>query len=123
MYSPNVILLQSNPEISRSLAAALSSSFCAIHVVSSLEELRNRIAKHRAGVVILDLEMASLSDLAKLTRELPGACVVCNHRLADEEMWTEALSAGATDVCPSADTAAIVSAARRNSLTTFSAAA
>src|ERR1700674_2306238 len=123
MHSPNVVLLQSNPEISRSLAAALSGSFCAIHLATSFEELWDRIAKHRAGVAIVDLEMASLSDLAKLTRELPGACVVCNHRLADEEMWAEALSAGATDVCPSSDTAAIVSAARRNSITTFSAAA
>jgi DNA-binding NtrC family response regulator len=123
MQSPNVVLLQGNPEIARSLAAALSGSFPAIHVATSLEELRDRIAKHRAGVAIVDLEMANISDLAKLTRELPGACIVCNHRLADEEMWAEALNAGATDVCPSADTCAIVSAARRHTITAFSAAA
>jgi DNA-binding NarL/FixJ family response regulator len=123
MQSPNVVLLQGNPEIARSLATALSGSFRVIDVATSLEELRDRVVKHRARVAIVDLEMANMSDVAKLTRELPGACIVCNHRLADEEMWTEALSAGATDVCPSTDICAIVSAARRDRMPAFSAAA
>jgi DNA-binding NarL/FixJ family response regulator len=123
MESPRVVLLQSNPEIARSLAAALTGSFHIIHTVTSVEELHERISKHRAGVAIVDMEVAKVSDLARLTREFPGARIVCNHRLADEEMWAEALKAGAADVCPSTDTAAIVRAVRRLRATTFSAAA
>ena len=40
--------------------------------------------------------------------------IVCTHRLADEEMWTAALNAGAADIYPSYDTRGILSAAVRN---------
>jgi hypothetical protein len=59
--------------------------------------------------------MACLSEVECLHRDFAGTCIVCTHRLADEEMWTAALSAGATDVCPSFDTRSIVTAALRSS--------
>jgi hypothetical protein len=61
------------------------------------------------------MEAASLSEVAQLSREFPKARIVCTHRLADEEMWTAALSAGAVDVCPSSDMQGIVSAVLRSS--------
>jgi DNA-binding NarL/FixJ family response regulator len=82
--------------------------------VRSLGELRASIAKHRAKVVVLDIETASLSEVEKLSHDFPGVPIVCTHRLADEEMWTAALSAGAVDICPSSDTGAILTAALRN---------
>ena len=123
MQSPNVVLLQNNPQIARSLAAALSGSFHSIHVAHSLQELRDRMAKHRSRVAIVDMEMASINDLAKLAREFPGTSILCNHRLADEKMWADALKAGVSDVFASSDTGAIVNAARRDETTALSAAA
>src|SRR6267378_6458288 len=119
----SVVLLQSNPEIAQSLAATLLSSFRSVHAVRSLEELRASILKHRARVIILDMEMASLVEVERLSHEFPGLSVVCTHRLADEEMWTAALSAGASDICPTYDTDGILNAAVRNSRRAQSAAA
>ena len=118
-----VVLLQSNPEIAQSLAASLLSSFRSVYAVRSLEELRANILKHRAGVVILDIEVAPLHEVERLSHEFPGLNVVCTHRLADEEMWTAALSAGASDICPTNDTHSILTAASHTAPRTRSVAA
>jgi hypothetical protein len=76
--------------------------------------VRSSIAKQRAGVAILDMEAASISDVEHLSREFPKACIVCTHRLADEELWTAAVNAGAVDVCPPTDTRGILRTALRN---------
>ena len=110
----SVVLLQSDPGIAQSLTASLLMSFRSVYVAGSIEELRVSILKHRARVVILDIEMASLPEVERLSHEFPGLSVVCTHRLADEEMWTAALSAGASDICPTYDTPSILSAAKRN---------
>jgi DNA-binding NtrC family response regulator len=107
----DVVLLQSDARIAQSLVSALSSSVASVREVHSLGELRNSIAKHRAGIAILDMETAPLSAVEMLAREFPAASIVCTHRCADEEMWTAALSAGAADVCRASDTSAIVHAA------------
>jgi DNA-binding NarL/FixJ family response regulator len=85
--------------------------------------LRNSIAKHRADVVILDVEKIPFLAIEQLSREFPSVCIVCTHRLADEEMWTTALNAGAADICTSSDTRAILAAALRNVAISRSAAA
>ena len=114
MKSSSVVLLQVDPVVAQSLTASLLSSFRSVHAVRSMEELRTSILKHRARVVILDMELASLPDVEQLSHEFPGLSVVCTHRLADEEMWTAALSAGASDICPTYDTHSILNAAVRN---------
>ena len=110
----SVVLLQVDPVVAQSLTNSLLSSFRSVHPVRSMEELRSSILKHRAKVVILDMELASLPEVERLSHEFPGLSVVCTHRLADEEMWTAALSAGASDICPTYDTHSILSAAVRN---------
>jgi DNA-binding NarL/FixJ family response regulator len=92
----------------------MSKSFHAVHTVNSLEQLRSRMIRHRAEVVVVDLEVISVSDLEALSKEFPGITIVCTHRLADEEMWAPILNAGAADICPSSDTRAITIAALRN---------
>jgi DNA-binding NtrC family response regulator len=114
MQFSSVVVLQADPRVAQSLVASLSDSFFSVRAVRSLDELRASIVKQRAEIVILDMEMASLSDVQRLCREFPGASVVCTHRLADEEMWASALNAGAADICPPADTKAILLAALRN---------
>jgi len=123
MQPLNVVLLQSDSRIAQSLVSALANNFGSVHQVQSLGELRTSIAKHRVGVAILDMETASMSDVEHLSREFPKACIVCTHRLADEEMWTAAVNAGAADVCPPSDTGCIVRTALRNASMTQSAAA
>jgi len=113
MQHTNIVLLQSDPKIAQTLAAMLSNSFHRVHVAKSVDELRHTAVKHRPDAIVLDLESASLADVETLKKEFDGVRVICNHRVADEEMWTRTLSVGADDCCPSSDTRGILSAAVR----------
>jgi DNA-binding NtrC family response regulator len=110
MKASSVVLLQSDPSIAHLLTVSLSNSFRLVHVARSLDELRKSIAKHKVEAVILDMESASLSDVQDLSSRMPGIRIVCNHRVADEELWMAALSAGAADCCATSDTKAIINA-------------
>lgn len=123
MQALSVVLLQGDSRIAQSLAASMSSSFHSVHAVQSLEELRSRMVRYHAEVVVVDLEVISVSDLQTLSKEFPGIAIVCTHRLADEEMWAPTLNAGAADICPASDTRAITSSALRNVVSRRSAAA
>ena len=116
MQAQELVVLHCNPTIAQLLVPALRNSFPSIHHVTSVQELRASIAKHRPSIAILDLENASLGDLQELAREFPGACIVCTHRCADEEMWAAALNAGAWDLICSFDTQGIVQAALRTGM-------
>jgi DNA-binding response OmpR family regulator len=111
MQPTNIVLLQSDPNVAQMLAASLSNSFHGVHVARSVEELRRTAAKHRPYAIILDLESATLSDVEALKQDFQGIRIICNHRVADEEMWTKTLTAGADDCWPSSNTRGIVSAA------------
>jgi DNA-binding response OmpR family regulator len=113
MQSFNVVLLQCDPRVAESMAASLSQSFLAIHSTHSMAKLQSSIAKHRPAVVIVDLEMISINDVARLCRDFSDVKVICTHRLADEEMWTQALTAGAVDVCPAYDPGGVANSAVR----------
>jgi DNA-binding NtrC family response regulator len=119
----SVVLLQGDSRVAQSLSASMSKSFHSVHAVQSLEELRSRMIRHRAEVLVVDLEVISVSDLQALSKEFPGITIVCTHRLADEEMWAPTLNAGAADICPASDTRAITTAALRNAAIRRSAAA
>jgi DNA-binding NtrC family response regulator len=123
MQPLNVVLLQSDSRVAESLVSALASSSTSVRQVKSFGELRNSIEKHVAGIAILDMEAASISDVEHLSREFPKARIVCTHRLADEDMWAAALNAGAADVCPPSDMRGILRAALGNHVMNHSAAA
>ena len=123
MQPLNVVLLLSDSGVDQSLVSALSNSFNSVHLTRSLGELRTSVTRHRAQIAILDMERASFSDVRSLSQDFPGTCIVCTHRCADEEMWAEALKAGAADVCPSCDTSGILRAALGNAAAPRSAAA
>lgn len=123
MQPLNVVLLQRDPGICQALAASLCNCFHSVHAVPTVDELRSTIARHRAELVILDMEMVPVSEVGRLCREFPAVRIVCTHRLADEHMWTEALTAGAADIFPPSDTRGIVNAALRNASAARSAAA
>ncbi len=113
MQSLNVVLLQSDPGTAQFLIAPLCNFFRSVCEARSFDDLRN-IAKNGAAVVILDLEMASVPDVGQLCHDFPGIYIVCNHRLADEEMWAASLNAGAADCYRSDDTRGILTAALCN---------
>jgi DNA-binding NarL/FixJ family response regulator len=107
----SVVVAQSNSKTAEMLAKSLDNHFRVVHMAGNLMELRLAIPKMRADVVIVDLELAALSEVRQLKREFSTTTIVCTHRLADEKMWMDALAAGAVDCCYSSDVRAIVLAA------------
>lgn len=114
MHALTIIVFQRDPRLAQSLASTLSLHYHAVHVATSVEELRVDIARHRADVAVLDIEASCLAEVERLHHEFPGVSIVCTHRVADEEMWAAALTAGASDMCPSCDTQGIATSAERN---------
>src|SRR5437588_13125488 len=109
----NVVITQSEGKSAQALAAELQIHFKRIAVAFDLEDVRRTVPKHRADVVILDLEGASLIEVDQLRRDFPELTIVCTHRLADERMWQAALASGAQDCCHPSDVRSIVLAASR----------
>lgn len=107
----SVVVAQSNSKTGESLAKSLYNHFRTVNVVGGIDELRYSIPRHRADVAIVDLELATVEDVQQLSHEFPATTIVCTHRLADEKIWMQALSAGAADCCHDSDVRAIVLAA------------
>lgn len=107
----SVVVAQSSPKAADSLMKSLYNHFRVVNKAGDLAELRHSIPKHRADVVILDLEVADIDQVQRLRKEFTGTTFVCTHRLADEKMWADALAAGAADCCHTSDVRAIVLAA------------
>jgi DNA-binding NtrC family response regulator len=116
MQALSIIVFQSDPRLAQSLAGTLSLHYHSVHVATSLDAVRTCIARHRADVAVLDVEASCLEEITQLHREFPGVSIVATHRVADEEMWTAALNAGASDMCPAFDMQGIVQSAERNAL-------
>jgi hypothetical protein len=110
MPAVDVTLLQSEAGTTQSLVVPLHKACRAVRQAKSFGDLRISLAEYPTEIVILDLEAASFPELKSLLRDFPGVSVVCNHRLADEEMWAVALNAGAVDCCASSDIQGILRA-------------
>ena len=123
MQPLNVVVLQSDTEIAQNMQKSLQNHFNFIYLARNLGEAKAAVPKYRAQVVVLDLEVVPRSEVEWMRREFPGICLLCTHRLADEEMWTEMVGAGASDLCFSADCRGILSAALRNTRASRSVAA
>ena len=94
-----VVLYQNDAATAERLAASLSRSFPSVYLTHSREEIRSAIARSRAEVLVLDVETSDERELERLHHEFPGLYIVCTHRLASDELWTETLSRGAADLC------------------------
>lgn len=113
MLPMSVIVAQGDARCAQSMAAFLHGHFQKVSVASSLEELRRGIAKQRADIAIVDLELIEVNDVEELHHEFPPTCIICTHRLADEELWTASLAAGAEDCCLPDDVRGILGAMLR----------
>lgn len=118
----NVVLLEKDPGVARSLAGGLRSHF-SVQVTNSHEELRTKVEHHRPEAVVLNIEHWRLDDVESLHREFPYLPIVCTHRIPDEDLWMAALQVGASDVCPADDVRNVLSSVLRSTALSRGAAA
>lgn len=109
----SAVVAQKDSRTTEALVKPLYNHFRAVHTARDLDELRRCIAERHTDVAVVDLELVGLNQVRQLMREYSDTTVICTHRLADERLWTEALSAGVADCCHSLDVRAIVLAATR----------
>ena len=114
MQPLNVVIAISDPKAAADLASKLNPHFRSIAVARTADEARNAIPKHRAQLAVVDLETVGLEEVEQLCHDFRNTSVVCTHRLADEQMWSHALAAGAIDCCFSEDVGGILQAVDRN---------
>ena len=109
----NVVIAHRDPALPENLAGSVQQRLHSIATANSLDEIRGAIARLRAPLAIVDLELVSFSELEELCREFPATAFVCTHRLADDAMWSQSLSVGAVDCCLSSDLPRILQAWER----------
>jgi DNA-binding response OmpR family regulator len=105
----SIVVLENDPRIAQSLARKLSAHFNAVVLAHSSDELRERISRSKPEAVVLNIENSRLSDVHNLHNDFPSLPIVCLHRVPDEQMWVDALNAGASDVCGAEDARNVVS--------------
>jgi DNA-binding response OmpR family regulator len=99
METPHVVLYQSDPRIAQSLAVGLSQHFDLVYLAHTYEEVRPAVARNRVEALVLDLETSGPDEVERLHLEFPSLCIVGTHRLADDKLWAETMSMGASDIC------------------------
>ena len=114
MQPMNIVVAQNDFVIAAQLAASLHRHFRSVAVARSVEEMRAALPRRRPELAVVDLETISLQELEALCQEFQDVPFVCTHRLPDEQMWTDALEAGASDICQTNDLSGILLAVRRN---------
>ena len=106
-----VVVAHNDLSTAVSLASSLQAHFKCIFACDERSQLREVIVRRRADLVIVDLELISLSELAGMRREFPSACFVCTHRDASEAMTESARAAGCEGCWRCSDVRSIVLAA------------
>jgi hypothetical protein len=99
MQPVSVVLYQNDPRTAQNLAVSLSQYFDSVCLATTYEEVRPAVARERAEALVLDLETFGPGEVQRLHHEFPGLCIVGTHRLADDKLWAEAMSLGASDIC------------------------
>ncbi len=94
-----VVLYQDDARTAQALAVGLAQHFDAVYLAQSYAEVRPAVARYRAEALVLDLETSGPDEVERLHREFPDLCIVGTHRLADDKLWAEAMSLGASDIC------------------------
>lgn len=111
----NVVVLEKDPGVARSLAGGLRPHF-SVQVACSHEEFRDNVARTNPEAVVLNIEHWRLTDVESLHHDFPQLPIVCTHRIPDEEMWMAALAAGASDVCPADDVNNVLTSVLRSTV-------
>lgn len=109
----NVVLAHHDFVEAETIACRLRPEFRNVAVTQAKAEIRSAIARLRAPLALVDLELISFPELQQLCRDFPATNFVAIHRLADDQMWSSALAAGAADCCQSNDVHSILFVAER----------
>lgn len=109
----NVVLAHHDAAAAGHLAGSLVKQFRNLALAKSATEIAQEVARLRAPFAVVDLELVSFPKLKRLCAEFPATAFVCIHRLADNNMWSEALAAGAVDCCHANDLQGILLASER----------
>jgi hypothetical protein len=99
MVPQRVVVYQNDPNTAKTLALGLAPHFNSVYLAGDCREVSPAVARHRASAVVLDLETAGPGEVQRLHNEFPSLCIVGTHRLADDKLWAEAMSLGASDIC------------------------
>jgi DNA-binding NtrC family response regulator len=111
MPAPIIVIAQSDPAVARDLANDLHCHFARVIVAQDPMELRNMLLQHEARVAVLDLDLVSMEDIRDLAGSFDDLVIVCTHHCPNEQMWMDALSAGAVEFCHPGDLHTILRAA------------
>lgn len=111
MQSLSILIAQGDGSVRNRLAANLRIHFREVSVVSGRHELWEKLQNQEPYAVIVDLELLNFEELRQVRECCRHTAVICTHRIADEEMWTAALAAGADDCCEPGDIVGILRAA------------
>jgi DNA-binding NtrC family response regulator len=95
----SVVLYQNDPDTAEVLAAGLAQNFESVYLARNHEEIRLAVSSRRAGALVLDLEISGPDEVERLHQEFPALRIIGTHRLADDKLWAEAMSLGASDIC------------------------
>jgi AmiR/NasT family two-component response regulator len=79
----SLVVYQNDPRTAHALAVSLSQHFGPVYSAGKQEDVRTAVARHRADVLVLDVEASRSDEVGRLHHEL----------------WTEAMNQGAADVC------------------------
>jgi DNA-binding response OmpR family regulator len=112
MHTINAVIAHDNDAKGKFLAKSLQAHFHQVEFASDYETLRARIAKSHSQFAVVDLELLTSDELRKLCSDFSETEVVCVHRIPDDQLWTRAMEAGASDCCHIDDVRTILSAAR-----------
>jgi hypothetical protein len=99
METINLVVYQRDPRTAQSLVVCLSQHFGSVKLANRYEEVRLAVVRNHANVLVLDMEESRPDEIARLHREFPSLCIVGTHRLADDQLWADALTQGAADLC------------------------
>ena len=94
----SVVVLENDPRVAQSLAGKLSSHFNTVHFTPPAMNCGSALHSNHPEVMVLDIEYSRLGDV-NLHHDFPLLPIVCLYRVPDEELWVDALEAGASDVC------------------------
>jgi DNA-binding NarL/FixJ family response regulator len=109
----HVVLTRQDPALTDKIVASVKKQFLNVATVSNEEDTRHAIARTRAQLAIVDLEVVNFAELDQLCHEFPATAFVSIHRLADDGMWSKSLAAGAVDCCQAGDLPRILQASER----------
>ncbi len=98
----SLVIYHNDPRTAQALVVSLSQYFGSVNRVNKYEEVRSAVTGYHADVLVLDMESSRSDAVGRLHQEFPSLRIVATHRLADDQLWTEAMNQGAADVCRTA---------------------